>query len=425
MQSELLTWGLLGIDDITSLRRTRTLGLGSAVRKFNDLAVPGMGNVRFIKQIYLSLLGIQVTELANKKAKLKLRNIEVTNAIEAFACMRTFTTYGWNSDPRLRGINKLRKIISEPTYANLRKAGVYVTQPLRMGTVQALPALDLVSTDSNLFNHFTLNERGEALVNLLSNRYQTATASIAECFVKWIEGHQIPKNSNLIETISPTMPIDTKQLKIVRKVITSYGAEQDKKRRESILSWADSLENKTQNSWALKPFEIKDDDHWRDLQAGGLFFKTRDAVLELLNSLEEYLDRKHSRIIELKETSDILKKEKTKVIRAANDFLRFRYDPTERNEASIFCTDCSDLRTIIKNVVLRDGVGLQLIGDKIRAGYAFKGLSAVSNKEAEAGDFDNTAVVGKFPEFISGRVINMFYLNQDLKGKLNNWFNNG
>ncbi len=75
-----------------------------------------MGNVRFAKQIYLALLGIQVAELVNQKGKVKVRNIEVTNAIEAYACLRAFTENGWKSDPRLRGVNKLRKVGSPYIY---------------------------------------------------------------------------------------------------------------------------------------------------------------------------------------------------------------------------------------------------------------------------------------------------------------------
>ena len=38
-------WGLLGAETVESTKRTRTLGLGAAVRAFNDLAVPGIGRV--------------------------------------------------------------------------------------------------------------------------------------------------------------------------------------------------------------------------------------------------------------------------------------------------------------------------------------------------------------------------------------------
>jgi hypothetical protein len=40
-----IEWGLLGPEALASQRRTRTLGLGAAVRAFNDLAVPGLGNM--------------------------------------------------------------------------------------------------------------------------------------------------------------------------------------------------------------------------------------------------------------------------------------------------------------------------------------------------------------------------------------------
>lgn len=37
--------GVLGSEPLSKARRVRTLGLSAAVRKFNDLAVPGMGGV--------------------------------------------------------------------------------------------------------------------------------------------------------------------------------------------------------------------------------------------------------------------------------------------------------------------------------------------------------------------------------------------
>ena len=41
-----MMWGLLGPEKLNSERRTCTLGLGIAVREFNDLAVPGLGGVQ-------------------------------------------------------------------------------------------------------------------------------------------------------------------------------------------------------------------------------------------------------------------------------------------------------------------------------------------------------------------------------------------
>lgn len=45
------TWGTLAREDADSLRKTRGLGLGAAVRIFNDRAVPGLGGLWFAKPI--------------------------------------------------------------------------------------------------------------------------------------------------------------------------------------------------------------------------------------------------------------------------------------------------------------------------------------------------------------------------------------
>jgi hypothetical protein len=65
------------------VRRTRTLEVGSAVRAFNDFAVPGMGGVWFGKQLMLSLLGVALAGRPDGRSR--VRNIEMANAIEALA----------------------------------------------------------------------------------------------------------------------------------------------------------------------------------------------------------------------------------------------------------------------------------------------------------------------------------------------------
>ena len=46
-----IAWGLLGPEILANERRTRTLGLGAAVRSFNDLAVPGLGTKGIIERL--------------------------------------------------------------------------------------------------------------------------------------------------------------------------------------------------------------------------------------------------------------------------------------------------------------------------------------------------------------------------------------
>ncbi len=417
----MLDWGLIGNDDLASLRRTRTLGLGSAIRTFNDLAVPGMGNVRFIKQLYLSSLGIGLAEKARAKG-IKVRNLEVTNALEALACRITFDKNNWQGDARLRGINKLKNI-KDTTFSTLRKPGVYVTQPFRMGTVQALPALQLVNSDSSLFNSFKLSDTGWSFIERVSSEL-AGRKNVTDHLLNWVEGSNI--SPSIHEFISPTFGINSAARVFVKGVLTRSGNELIKDKRNSILQWVNDpdLEVKGHKNWNKRPSMISEE-HWKDLRIGTLFFKTRDLAIELLNALEVELEKGRANKIDLDKANTILVTHKERLAKAANDFLEINIDTAENKDASVFCSECKDVSNVIASLVKRDGVGLELRGNSICKGYAFKG-SNTGNRNDEDGEIEtSTSISDKFPKHISYRVINMFYINQDLKGKLDKWFKNG
>ena len=144
------SWGLLGPEFLPNARRTRTLGLGASVRRFNDLAVPGLGGVWYGKQLLLATLGVAVAENARSRGA-KVQNIEMANSIEALACWLAFKSNGWNSDARLRGNTKFQGK-DDFSFRRVRQRNFYVTQPMRMTTVQALPALGFVESDGARFN---------------------------------------------------------------------------------------------------------------------------------------------------------------------------------------------------------------------------------------------------------------------------------
>ena len=129
-------WGLLGPEGLPNARRTRTLGLGASVRRFNDLAVPGLGGVWYGKQLLLATLGVAVAEAARSQGA-EVWNIETANAIEALACWLAFKRNGWNSDARLRGNTKLQGK-DDFSFKRVRERNFYLTQPMRMATVQSL-----------------------------------------------------------------------------------------------------------------------------------------------------------------------------------------------------------------------------------------------------------------------------------------------
>ena len=166
-----MIWGLLGPETLNNERRTRTLDLGSAVRSFNDLAVPGLGGVWFGKQLLLAILGVCAAEQA-RDVGLGVRNIETANAIEALACWLALSKNDWQTDARLRGLRKMRDK-DDLTFATMRKASFYVTQPMRMSTVQPLPALGLADAGAERFNLFRCANVGKEFIEVSCSSFSS------------------------------------------------------------------------------------------------------------------------------------------------------------------------------------------------------------------------------------------------------------
>jgi hypothetical protein len=169
-----------------SERRTRTLGLGAAVRSFNDLAVPGLGGVWFGKQLLLATLGVAIAERLRNCGK-RAQNIEVTNAVEALACWLALDSSGWTRDPRLRGALKLsgKKDLS---FATVCKRNFYVTQPMRQATVQPIRALGLVESSGERFNAFRCTQAGEAFIDAAWVAHRPHKRSVLDHLVMWSRG---------------------------------------------------------------------------------------------------------------------------------------------------------------------------------------------------------------------------------------------
>ena len=70
------SWGLLARERAGLTRRTRGLGLGAAVRAFNELAVPGIGGVWFARPLAWAVLGIRLARGRSFSA------VSVANAID-------------------------------------------------------------------------------------------------------------------------------------------------------------------------------------------------------------------------------------------------------------------------------------------------------------------------------------------------------
>jgi hypothetical protein len=188
-----MKWGILGPGQAVSNRRVRTLDLAVATRDFNERAVPGLGGVWFGRQIYIAALGVCVARAASRAGS-TASPIAVTNAIEALACWLTlqdgrpdWAIEGLNV--RVRGREKLAdKTAQDMVFATIRSTNFYVSQPMRMGSVNALPALGLVETTGSRFNSFFCTDAGEAFIRAMIDGARPYHCDAVAFLVDWVLG---------------------------------------------------------------------------------------------------------------------------------------------------------------------------------------------------------------------------------------------
>jgi hypothetical protein len=422
-----MQWGLLGPEQLAGSRRTRTLGLGAAVRKFNQLAVPGVGGVWYAKQIFLATLGVRIADRL-RPISANVKAIEIANAVEALACWCAFSSNDWISDSRLRGRQKLAGK-DNLTFARLRQPGFYVTQPMRMATVEALVDLGFVEPGSQRFNSFRCTQAGMALVDAATAEYRPYNATVEDYLVGRAKDDASISNTHALrEALSPLIVLPADARTLVRgKLCEGAGLNPEAARRKNALGWVRSLDVKKPAGWETKP-TILDANHWVDLRLGARFFTARDTAIDVLNAIEAQMVP----LAAPKLTADAAYKLSSVQTRlgavreAAQRFLDENNDPTEGRMATAFCRECieEDSAVIIRNLVKRDDRVLRLVGNDVLPGGAFsrQPQAETPDEEGEGPGADN-AGRAPVPAGISGRIHNLYLLDLDLQGRLGEFLN--
>ena len=406
-------WGLLGPEQIQSVRRTRTLEVGSAVRAFNDCAVPGMGGVWFGKQLMLSLLGVALAGRLDGRSR--VRNIEMANAIEALACCLAFGRNSWKTDARLQGRRKMyghQKLL----FSVMRKSSFYVTQPMRMATIQPLQALGLVEAGGERFNAFRITPAGEDFL-----RISCGDSPVLSRLVSWVqEKKDWRPTPPLTQVLSPLEPLNPQAREFLQGLMSHSG--QGNERRAAGLAWVKGQGQPGATiSWDVKPSMISED-HWKDMHAGALFFIARDAALETLDELEKYMG---TTVAKFQLGAPVPKGVGTKVAvlrAAASAFVANAHDPS-KGIARNLCVELSNISDdkLLAALVTRDGRVLRLVEGTVLPGPAYRGAFTAQTQaqdDLQTDDEPPSPPAGHWPPGISRRLANLYLMNLDLAGTL-------
>lgn len=280
-------WGTLTPEEVRPLRRRLTLGLGRSVLLYNDAVAPGLGGLWFIRQAGLSLLGIQIAQDCAAAGT----NIEVANAIEALACLIGYRNRGWQrGDLRLRGPRKLSRQSGgdwDWPYSALREHGAYVSQPMRMSCVDALPAFGLVDARGARFNSFSINTRGRQLTKALFAGH----FSLPNALDGWVCARKIKFKPDLRAQLDPTSAVGENARKLMAEAIILS----DKTGRlQDAMTWLRGIDanggfgTNPHIHWHQKPDQLTPE-HWQDLRAGAAMMQAREAGIKVIAAVETHL----------------------------------------------------------------------------------------------------------------------------------------
>jgi hypothetical protein len=411
-------WGLLATEDLSSRRRVRGLKLGASIRYFNEQAVPGLGGIAFGKPMLWALLGIRVAQTCRQQGQ-RVSNIEAANAVEAMSCLLAWQQ-GVKEEERWRvaGSIKLRDRINAQakiSFATARKSSFYVTQPMRMGTVQPLAALGLVELGSTRFNAYILSDKGQSLVASACHGYRPYKKDICTVLVDWIKGTDNPWGSQpLADCLNPKTALASDACALLTTLL------KENEQRQSALDWMEELRRNPQQKldWETRP-DCLTDAHWRALYAGACLFAARDAAVAVLDSMERQVGNTASRSVSVADLAAATALDTLQ--NAARTFLQLKYDEPESEK---FCRECvcNSNESVVQSLLLRDGLCLRLDNGKVVPGTAFRG-GETSRESGE--DKDDEAIaefnaeiyqsIIQWPDHISPRIPHLYALFNDLQ----------
>lgn len=415
-----LMWGVLGPENVRSERRTRTLGLGAAVRNFNELAVPGLGGVWFAKQIFVALLGVAVAERARQRGA-RHDNIQVTNAIEALGCWLEYTRNGWESDERLRGVDKLASASAPPLFTVFGRRGFYVTQPMRMSTVQALRSMGLVEGTSERFNAYRCSATGLALVEAGCGSVRPRNTDPLEALAGWVTGDFDAGSESMRVLLSPVEPLPSQAHALLLECLCQGDGEATGRRRAA-TEWVSAL-IEGQSTGSDQPSQLTAQ-HWHDVQAGALFFALQKRAFAVLDAVEVALGVSAEHAMALDDTISAAVKAAVKSLRRqAMAFLDHAFADIAQTGANVFAHECADPsdRHVVERLLTRDDRVLRLRDGVVLPGQAFD-PSSIELPDEEAG---LVAPALPLPSDVSYRMHNLYLFNLDLRGELGAWLRSG
>lgn len=410
-------WGIAARGDAGDTRRTRGLGLGAAVRRYNDLAVPGIGGLWFAKPLVWSMIGLSLGGKSGTRA-------EIANAAEVVAMFHALRTNGGGRNARINGSTKLGRHGGRfPRFADARRRSFYVTVPFRQGMVQPLRALGLARSEIQRFNAFEPTTEGAAFLSAALVPFRPHHRDFLDVFREWTAGGRpdLVSSQKAGEALTPLTGLPGPAAELLRERL--FGGLESRARRR-VRDWLRTVAQSGQEvSWSAKP-EGFDAEHWQDLRDGSRFFLMRDAALVTLDAVEAKLRATGRSEVGLAEALSAAEKAVHELRLAAIEFLSGGREERAPGALS-FASDVSqpDDGAVLMFLAERDGRGVRATASGLAAGSAFNphgpaGTADDGDSGVEASDDEAApppAASLRLPPGSSGRLRALHSLDADVE----------
>jgi hypothetical protein len=359
-----------------------------------------------------------------RNAGTHVRNIEVANAIEALACWLAFKSNRWAQDGRLRGRNKLQSKGADFSFARAKQRNFYVTQPMRMSSVQALPSLGFAESNGVRFNGYSSTEMGRAFVDMACDPFRPYNRTVVDHLTKWVVSNRESVKVDtwqLERALSPLTELPRESIPVLMEGLRRDDALASR-RRANALDWVERIRLKDckQIGWSTRPVGI-DKNHWLDLEAGARFFAVRNAGIKVLDAMEADLaNRTGKRALDLENDAlpGVILSRLDTLRELAVDYLAMGH---EQQEAAVFCEQCRKKdRDVLRSLASRDGSVLRLIGSTVVPGSAFSQGAGATEVPQDNPDAPSTSTL-PLPSGLSHRMGKLYLLNLDLNEQLGSW----
>lgn len=363
-------------------RITLTFKLGDADIYHRNMTVPGIGGLRFVRQLSWSTMGIGLARELNASG-INYRAHNIANAIEALGCKLEFRNLNEGQEYKYLGILAFKRNPKAFLFKELSKDRFYVQNTYRQNVVSALADLEICK-GSTRFDQMQLSNVGNALVEAFGNtqiRYRklgngkSSVGSVHDFLNDWVRGNNYDPLSredlDFYYAIGPATPSKVECNILLKRLETPVKIAYDPNRRINLIRIMENLNNATEEELCEAIKRAGHKDHYKQIKDAKRFNAMRNSAIALLLACTKFVKSRGAVEVLVSEcckdnlVNETFLKLKNACLRYRNNLHKAEFTP---NSSKRFAEKIgsSTVEEGVKFLVLQENNILDCVNNKLR-----------------------------------------------------------